>query len=111
MWHALVHEGIIIGREQTVRLMRIAGVSGKGASRSPATTRESKGSGTRLGLDVREFRALEPNKLQVADITYVRTRKGFVYTAFVTDVFSQRIVGWALSASMEYVVLFVWGLV
>ncbi|XOJ15904.1 DDE-type integrase/transposase/recombinase [Corynebacterium striatum] len=49
----------------------------------------------------REFRAPGPHRLWVADITYVRTRKGFVYTAFVTDVFSRRIVGWALSDSMR----------
>ncbi|WP_419762759.1 transposase [Corynebacterium pseudodiphtheriticum] len=41
------------------------------------------------------------NKLWVADITYVRTKKGFVYAAFVTDVYSRRIVGWALSDSMR----------
>ncbi|WP_454979947.1 DDE-type integrase/transposase/recombinase [Corynebacterium propinquum] len=41
------------------------------------------------------------NKLWVADITYVRTKKGFVYAAFVTDVYSKRIVGWALSDSMR----------
>ncbi|WP_371326318.1 transposase, partial [Corynebacterium sp. HMSC035E02] len=45
------------------------------------------------------------NKLWVADITYVRTKKGFVYTAFVTDVYSRRIVGWALSDSMRTEVL------
>ena len=49
----------------------------------------------------REFTAQGPNKLWVADITYVRTKKGFVYTAFVTDVYSRRIVGWALSDSMR----------
>ncbi|WP_375232150.1 DDE-type integrase/transposase/recombinase [Corynebacterium macginleyi] len=48
-----------------------------------------------------EFKAQGPNRLWVADITYVRTRKGFVYTAFVTDVYSRRIVGWALSDSMR----------
>ncbi|WP_152681217.1 DDE-type integrase/transposase/recombinase, partial [Corynebacterium propinquum] len=48
-----------------------------------------------------EFSAAVPNKLWVADITYVRTRKGFVYAAFVTDVYSRRIVGWALSDSMR----------
>ena len=48
-----------------------------------------------------EFSATAPNKLWVADITYVRTRKGFVYAAFVTDVYSRRIVGWALSDSMR----------
>ncbi|MDU0479592.1 IS3 family transposase [Staphylococcus chromogenes] len=49
----------------------------------------------------REFKAPEPNWLWVADITYVRTRKGFVYTAFVTDVFSRKIIGWALSNSIR----------
>ncbi|WP_420797117.1 DDE-type integrase/transposase/recombinase [Corynebacterium macginleyi] len=49
----------------------------------------------------REFKAQGPNKLWVADITYVRTNKGFVYAAFVTDVYSRRIVGWALSDSMR----------
>ncbi|WP_216402514.1 DDE-type integrase/transposase/recombinase [Arcanobacterium phocae] len=49
----------------------------------------------------RECRGPGPNRLWVADITYVRTRKGFLYTAFATDVFSQRIVGWALVGSMR----------
>ncbi|WP_425292246.1 DDE-type integrase/transposase/recombinase [Corynebacterium rouxii] len=47
----------------------------------------------RPDLANREFKAPGPNRLWVADITYVRTRKGFVYTAFVTDVFSRRIIG------------------
>ena len=47
------------------------------------------------------FRAFGPHRLWVADITYVRTRKGFVYTACVTEVYSRRIAGWALSASMR----------
>ncbi|WP_369707165.1 DDE-type integrase/transposase/recombinase [Corynebacterium sp. HFH0082] len=49
----------------------------------------------------REFKAPGPHRLWVADITYVRTRKGFGYTAFVTDVCSRRIAGWALSDSMR----------
>ena len=56
---------------------------------------------TRPDLVQREFSAEAPNKLWVADITYVRTKKGFVYAAFVTDVYSRRIVGWALSNSMR----------
>ncbi|MGV0400672.1 DDE-type integrase/transposase/recombinase [Corynebacterium sp. MSK123] len=55
----------------------------------------------RPDLVEREFKAQGPNKLWVADITYARTKKGFVYTAFVTDVYSRRIVGWALSDSMR----------
>lgn len=101
MWHALRREGIDIGREQTARLMRLAGVSGKGKGRSPVTTRRPKGPDTRPDLVGREFHASGPGKLWVADITYVRTKKGFVYTSFVTDVYSRRIVGWALSDSMR----------
>ncbi|MFS0466161.1 IS30 family transposase, partial [Corynebacterium striatum] len=83
------------------RLMRLAGVSGKGKGRSPITTRKPNVPDLRPDLVNREFRAPGPHRLWVADITYVRTRKGFVYTAFVTDVFSRRIVGWALSDSMR----------
>ena len=101
MWHALRREGIDIGREQTARLMRLAGVSGKGKGKSPITTRKPKGPDLRPDLVNREFKALAPGRLWVADITYVRTCKGFVYTAFVIDVFSRRIVGWALSDSMR----------
>ncbi|WP_143109600.1 DDE-type integrase/transposase/recombinase, partial [Corynebacterium diphtheriae] len=99
MWHALHRDGIDIGREQTARLMRLAGGSGKG--RSPITTRKPNLPDLRPDLVEREFKAQGPNKLWVADITYVRTKKGFVYTAFVTDVYSRRIVGWALSDSMR----------
>ena len=101
MWHALRREGIDIGREHTARLMRLAGVSGKGKGRSPITTRKANVPDLRPDLVQREFSAAAPNKLWVADITYVRTKKGFVYTAFVTDVYSRRIVGWALSDSMR----------
>ena len=101
MWHALRREGIDIGREHTARLMRLAGVSGKGKGRSPITTRKAHVPDLRPDLVQREFNAAAPNKLWVAVITYVRTKKGFVYTAFVTDVYSRRIVGWALPDSMR----------
>ena len=101
MWHALRRDGIDIGREQTARLMRLAGVSGKGKGRSPLTIRKPNVPDLRPDLVEREFKAQGPNKLWVADITYVRTKKGFVYAAFVTDVYSRRIVGWALSDSMR----------
>lgn len=101
MWHALRRDGIDIGREQTARLMRLAGVSGKGKGRSPLTTRKANVPDLRPDLVEREFKAQGPNKLWVADITYVRTKKGFVYAAFITDVYSRRIVGWALSDSIR----------
>ena len=101
IWRALKRHGIEVGREQTRRLMRLAGVSGKGKGRFPVTTRKAKAIDTRPDLVKRDFTAAGPNRLWVADITYVKTRKGFVYAAFVTDVFSRKIVGWALADSMR----------
>ena len=100
MWHALKREGIEIGREQTRRIMGLAGVTSKRKGRNPITTVKGKSIDSRPDLVQRDFTATGPNRLWVADITYVRTSKGFVYAAFVTDVFSRRIVGWALSDSM-----------
>ena len=75
MWHALRRAGIDIGREQTARLMHLAGVSGKGKGGSPITTRKANMPDLRPDLVEREFKAQGPNKLWVADITYVRTKK------------------------------------
>ncbi|WP_300908177.1 IS3 family transposase [Corynebacterium stationis] len=101
MWHALRRQRIDIGREQTARLMRLASVAGKPKGKSPITTRKPKGPDNRPDLVNRDLTVHKPNQLWVADITYVQTRKGFVRTAFVTDVFSRRIIGWTLSNSMR----------
>lgn len=101
MWHALRRQGVDVGREQTGRLMRLAGVCGKGKGKSPVTTRKANTVDTRPDLVKRDFQASGPSRLWVGDITYVRTVKGFVYAAFVTDAFSRKIVGWALSDSMR----------
>ncbi|ERA47996.1 transposase-like protein [Corynebacterium diphtheriae DSM 43988] len=74
MWHALQRQGIDIGREHTARLMRLAGVTGKGKGGAPITTRKPKDPDLRPDLVNREFKALAPNRLWVADITYVRTK-------------------------------------
>ncbi|WP_349018833.1 IS3 family transposase [Corynebacterium macclintockiae] len=75
MWHALRRDGIDIGREQTARLMRLAGICGKGKGRSPMTTRTPQRPDLRPDLVEREFKAQGLNKLRVADITYVRTKE------------------------------------
>ena len=90
--HALVREGIAIVREQTARLLRTAGLSGKGKGGAPVTTCIPRGPDLRPALVGREFKAAGPIRLRGPDITYVQTRKGLVYTAFVTDVYSRRIV-------------------
>lgn len=101
MWHALRREGIDIGREQTARLMRSAGLSVKGKGRAPVTTRKPKGPDLRPDLVNREFKAPGPNRLWGRILIMRARREGFVYTAFVTDVYSWRIVGWALSDLMS----------
>ncbi|WP_407921626.1 IS3 family transposase [Corynebacterium epidermidicanis] len=72
MWHVLRREGIDIGRKQTARLMRLAGVSGKGKGRSPVTTRRPTGPDNRLDLVGRVFHAPGPNRLWVGR-HYLRT--------------------------------------
>lgn len=101
MWHAARRAGWDIGRDQVARIMRIAGIAGVRRGRTPITTRGSQAVDLRPDLVNRQFTASRPNKLWVGDITYVRTLSGFVYTAFVTDVYSRKIVGWATRSSMK----------
>ncbi|MCV0009708.1 DDE-type integrase/transposase/recombinase [Mobiluncus mulieris] len=101
LWHAMRREGWNIGRDQVARLMRIAGISGVRRSRKPVTTRPSSTPDTRPDLVQRRLSSNAPNRLWVADITYVPTLSGFVYTAFVTDVYSRKIVGWATRSTMQ----------
>lgn len=101
MWHVLRRQGWQIGRDQCARLMRQAGLFGVTRGRKPQTTTASLVPDTRPDLVERDFTAVAPNRLWVADITYVRTTSGFCYTAFVTDVFTRKIVGWATRSTMR----------
>lgn len=101
MWHLMRREGWNVGRDQVLRLMRKAGVAGAVRGRKPVTTVQAKTVDTRPDLVDRNFKAPAPNRLWVADITYVRTTSGFCYTAFVTDVFSRKIVGWATRTTLR----------
>lgn len=101
MWHAMQRSGWQVGRDQVGRLTKIAGVSGIRRGRFPLTTRPPAHPDSRPDLLQRNFRPPRPNQLWVADITYVRTLSGFVYTAFVTDVYSRMIVGWARRSTMR----------
>ncbi len=101
MWQAMRRAGWEVGREQTARLMRLAGVQGVRRGRKPITTKPSDQPDTRPDLVNRQFKADRPKQLWVADITYVRTLSGFAYTAFVTDVFSRKIVGWATRSTLS----------
>jgi putative transposase len=101
LWHALRREGTGIGRDQTGRLMHALGLAGAVRGKTKRTTVAAELSPRPADLVDRVFAAPAPNRLWVADITYVSTWSGFVYTAFVIDAFSRAIVGWRVSSSLR----------
>ena len=90
-----------IGRDQVARLMRAAGLQGVRRGRKPITTKPAREPDARPDMVERRFTADRPHRLWVVDITYVRILGGFCYVAFITDVYSRRIVGWAVSGSLH----------
>ncbi|GAA3884204.1 IS3 family transposase [Tessaracoccus defluvii] len=104
--HALLRrEGWDIGRDQTARLMKLAGVEGVKRSKKVFTTKPDPAQEKPKDLVGRDFTASAPNRLWVADITYVATWAGFAYVAFVIDVFSRMIVGWNVAATLRAEIL------
>ena len=83
------------------RRMRALGLTGAGPGRTVRTTGPAKGNPVPDDLLRRDFTAARPNRRWVVDFTYVPTWSGFCYTAFVMDLFSRRIVGWATSSRMD----------
>jgi len=101
VWRQLRREGVRVARCTVERLMREMGLRGVGRGRAWKVTTQSAPGATRpTDLVDRQFVATRPNQLWVADFTYVATWRGFVYAAFVIDVFARRIVGWRVSASL-----------
>jgi transposase InsO family protein len=102
VWRQLGREGIDVARCTVERLMREMGLRGALRGRAFKITTEPYIAATRpADLVQREFHAERPNQLWVADLTYVATWAGFVYVAFVIDVFSRAIVGWRVSSSLK----------
>ena len=100
VWTQLNREGIEVARCTVERLMRQLGLRGLTRGRG-WTTITDKLLDKPADKVNRNFLALAPNLLWVADITYVKTHSRFVYVAFVLDVFSRRIVGWQVSSSLR----------
>ena len=102
VWRQLKREGLEAARCTVERLMRDMGLRGAVRGRAfKVTTVPDELAHRPADLVQRDFTASRPNELWVADITYVATWAGFVYVAFVTDVFSRRIVGWRVSRSLR----------
>jgi putative transposase len=96
----LKEQGTRVGRKRVARLMREAGLAGVSRRRSVHTTRRDPSARPAPDLVDRNFAASAPNQLWVADITYIPTLAGFLYLAVVLDVWSRKIVGWAMSSRL-----------
>jgi putative transposase len=101
VWRQLLREGIDVARCTVERLMREMGLQGVVRGRKCKTTIPDESAARPADLVNRDFTASRPNQLWVSDLTYVATWRGFVYVAFVIDVFSRRIVGWRASSSLQ----------
>ncbi len=97
VWRQLGREGITVARCTVERLMRRRGLRGAVRGKEIRTTIPDKAAPCPADKVNRQFRAPQPNALWVSDFTYVATWQGFVYVAFVIDVFARRIVGWRVS--------------
>jgi len=101
VWRQLNREGVQVARCTVARLMGVLGICGVVRGRRCRTTVPSDVGERPTDLVQRDFTAYRPNQLWVSDLTYVATWRGFVYVAFVIDVFSRRIVGWRVSSSLK----------
>ena len=101
VWRQLQREGVTVARCTVERLMRELNLRGVRRGKQQRTTVPDPKARCPLDRVNRQFRAERPNQLWVSDFTYVSTWQGWVYVAFVVDVFSRRIVGWRQSSSMH----------
>jgi putative transposase len=101
VWTQLNREGVRVARCTVERLMRELGIRGVVRGKTVRTTFPDATVTRPADLVDRQFRAEAPNRLWVADLTYVKTHSGWVYVAFVIDVFSRYVVGWQASRSLR----------
>jgi putative transposase len=101
VWTQLKREGTAVAHCTVERLMRELGIAGVVRGKVVRTTFADESAGQPADLVDRQFRAEAPNRLWVADLTYVKTHSDWVYVAFVIDVFSRYVVGWQVSRSLR----------
>ena len=101
LWRELRRQQVAVARCTVERLMKTLGIQGVIRGKGVKTTVSDRAQRCPQDLVNRQFKASRPNALWVSDFTYVSTWQGFVYVAFVIDVFARRIVGWRVSSSMR----------
>lgn len=94
-------QGLRVGHNRVARLMHSNGLAGVSRRPGPRTTRRDKTARPAPDLVNRDFTATAPDRLWLADITYIRTWAGWLYLAVVLDVFSRRVVGWAMATHLR----------
>jgi putative transposase len=97
----LVGAGEEVGRRRVARLMRHHGLSGKPRKKFVRTTDSAHGLPVASNLVARRFEAEHPDQLWVADISYIGTWEGFLYLAVIIDIYSRRVIGWAIADNMR----------
>jgi putative transposase len=101
VWRELRRQGFTVARCTVERLMRALDLKGAVRGKTWKTTFPDLSAPRPFDLVDRDFTVAAPNRLWVADLTYVRTWSGFVYAAFVVDAYSRMILGWQVSASLR----------
>jgi transposase InsO family protein len=101
MYYLMRRQGWLVGRDQVARVMKTRGITGVKRGKTTFTTKTKTSDSYPLDRVQRQFVADRPNQLWVSDITYVATWVGFAYVAFVTDVFSRKIIGWSVSSTLK----------
>jgi putative transposase len=101
VWKQLAREGKPVARCTVARLMRKLGLRGVIRGKTWKTTKPDTSAQRPADLVDRQFTVAAPNRLWVADLTYVRTWAGMVYSAFVMDAFSRRVLGWQTSTTLR----------
>ena len=100
IYRALKRQGVICSENRVARLMRCHGLKAKQLRRHRTTTKRAQGVRAAPNRLQRDFSTTRPNEKWVADITYIRTAEGWLYLAAVLDLFSRRVVGWAMADRM-----------
>ena len=98
--HALKKQGVVCSENRVARLMRLRGLRARQTKRFKVTTKRNKAHPVAPNLLNRDFEANRPNQKWLTDITYILTLEGWLYLAAVLDLYSRRIIGWAMSDRM-----------
>ncbi len=95
-WKALRRDGLMFGRDQITKIRRTNGIYSKRRRRFVITTKSKLGHKAAPNILNREFSAIVPNKAWVGDVTFIPTRKGWLYLSVLLDLYSRKVVGWSM---------------